>query len=84
MTLAKTAKCPKCGMPNQWFDAQATGAALRSEREQAGLNCVQVGDAMGISRAYVSALELGDRPWSPKLVEQYRAALATAKQQRGK
>jgi transcriptional regulator with XRE-family HTH domain len=57
---------------------------MRFLRQQAGVSGSAVARAMGVTRSYVSQLELGDAPWTPTLLAQYRQALATVKQQRGK
>ena len=56
---------------------------MRFLRQQAGVSGARVARAMGVTRSYVSQLELGDAPWTVALVEQYRVALDKA-QQRGK
>ena len=76
--------CPKCDGTGSVLNPQLVGAQMRSEREATGTTVTAVAAAMNFTKAYVSELELGRRGWTQEQVEAYRAALATAKQQRGK
>ena len=68
-------KCRRCGGTGEEPDWRAVGAKLRADREQAGLTQTEVAFRLGMSKAYVSDLERGARPWRTELVERYREAL---------
>ncbi len=61
------------------LDAVSTGLAMRRKRTEAGVhNSADIARAMGVTRAYVSALELGKTVWTPERVSRYEAALREA------
>ena len=69
----KTA-CSLCGSEYE----PASGKALRAERRRRGLSLRAMADAMGCSRALISAFELGKVAGTPKAAARYEAALAVA------
>ena len=83
MTQTPIRECEKCEGTGWTPSAKVTGGEMRFLRQQAGVSGSAVARAMGVTRAYVSALELGKALWTQALVQQYRAALDKA-QQRGK
>ena len=72
------APCGECGTPVPVLNAEITGKEMRFLRRQRGLTGTQVSEAMGVTRAYVSLLELGNAPWTHVLVERYKAAVQAA------
>lgn len=78
MTQTKT--CPRCNGSGWVPPASVMGARLSAMRRRKGLSGASVAFVMGVSRAYVNALELGHRPWTPELVARYKEALTLAGQ----
>lgn len=56
------------------YDAKE-GARLKAIRKSKGLKGYWVAEKMGVSTTYFSALENGDRHWSPALVTRYMEAI---------
>jgi transcriptional regulator with XRE-family HTH domain len=75
-------ECDKCAGTGWTPSAKVTGGEMRAMREAAGVSGAWVADVMHMSRAYVSALELGERNWTPDLVASYQRALNKAKEAR--
>lgn len=57
-------------------DPQATGAAMRKRREDAGVSLREMGRRLGVSAAFLSDLELGRRAWSEERAQSYVKAIA--------
>lgn len=55
---------------------QSTGKRLKLLRTEKGVKARWLAEKIGISEAYISMLESGDRTWTPKLVQKYEEALA--------
>lgn len=57
-------------------DPEATGAAMRKRREDAGVSLREMGRRLGVSAAYLSDLELGRRAWTEERAQNYAKAIA--------
>lgn len=55
---------------------QITGKRLKLLRTEKGVKARWLAEKIGISEAYISMLESGDRTWTPELVQKYEEALA--------
>lgn len=66
--------CKHCGGTGR-VPAASTGMILREEREKARVALAAVASDMDISAAYLGDLERGNRDWSNRRVEQFRAAI---------
>lgn len=56
-------------------DNERTGYDARIERQARGLSLRAVAQQMGVSPAYLSDLERGNRAWSQSMVERFTGAL---------
>lgn len=59
-------------------DPRQMGRDFRADRLFKGITVAAVAHGMGVSRQYVSDLERGLRPWSPRLERSYLSALDSA------
>ena len=57
------------------IDHEETGAVVRRARKEAGLSLRDVADNTGLSTAYISNLETGNRPWTDNLFDVVMAAI---------
>lgn len=64
--------CPKCGGEVLVID----GDGLRKQREARGISLRRVACRLGISGAYLSDLERGNRQWSGKLTKRFLFAIS--------
>jgi hypothetical protein len=78
MTTTPLRECDKCEGTGWTPPARVTGREMRALRQSRGVSGATVGKAMGVSRAYVSQLELGDSPWTNELMARYLIALDKA------
>ena len=74
-------ECERCGGTGR-VPSENAGAVLRTEREKARVSLAMVAAAMEISPAYLGDLERGNRDWSNRRVEQFRAAIVRLKDNR--
>jgi ribosome-binding protein aMBF1 (putative translation factor) len=68
-----------CAFCRHEIDHAALGHKMRQEREGRGIAQSEVASYMKLSQQYVSDLELGRRPWTPKLIERYLKAVEWTK-----
>jgi ribosome-binding protein aMBF1 (putative translation factor) len=64
--IAPDLECPRCGGSGRIANPAATGAMVRGAREKMGLTLREAARRMGISAAYLSDLERGNRAWTLK------------------
>jgi DNA-binding XRE family transcriptional regulator len=67
--------CKHCNGSGFEPDHSATGNALRSQREGAGLSLREMAEAIGVSHSFLSQLENGHRTWRRSLARRYSQAI---------
>ena len=72
--------CPRCGGTGEIEDPREQGKRLRDLRVRLGRTLTEVAAAMGLSKAYVSDLELGRRTWRAELELHYITILGIAEE----
>ena len=71
----KMKKCDACGGTGKVNDHPATAEDMRRLREKSGDSLRSVARAMNISPMALSRLELGQTPWSDRLIASFKASL---------
>lgn len=70
--------CPKCDGSGSVLEPKLTGEAMRAFREERDVSVTGVAAELGLSKAYVSDLELGRRGWTTERVRRYKSAVNAA------
>jgi DNA-binding XRE family transcriptional regulator len=65
--IAPDLECPRCGGSGRIANPAATGDLFRRARTKMGLTLREAARRMGISAAYLSDLERGNRAWTLKV-----------------
>lgn len=68
----KYVNCSKCGGTGKQVDQRALGLQLRQMRLKAGLSLQRMAYEMKITPPYLCDLELGNRRWDEKRVEDFK------------
>lgn len=76
--MAKTLVCPRCLGSGILPDPRVLGAEMREYRKRLNKSGTSVAAEMGITKGYLSDLELGKREWSTKLVKRFKEACHAA------
>ncbi len=74
-TKSDTRPCPKCGGTGRVSDDRVVGAKLRKQRKDHGRSLRSIAKAIGVSAAYLSDLELGNRHWDNELIDKFNWAV---------
>ena len=76
--------CRHCGGTGKALDQQATASHMLKLRRDSGLSLQGVSDLIlrlhgeGYTTGYLSKLENGKKPWSPRLVRRWEGACGVA------
>ena len=68
-------KCPKCNGKGRIASNKSTGEQIRGIRQRMGFTLTAAAKLMGISKAHLSDLELGQRAWRPELITRFKKAM---------
>lgn len=68
-------KCHCCNGTGEEIDVHVFAASMREKRMKTRLSLKDVAGLMEISPAYLCDLELGNRHWSPFLIERFNKVL---------
>jgi len=66
--------CHRCAGTGFEPDHAAVGREYRSRREKLGWSLRSAGERIGVSAAYLSDLERGNRAWNTNITERVNAA----------